>query len=170
MSEPTAVVGGVSDLGIDAKAIIFQVINFILLLLILKITAYQPILKMLDQRRQNIKLAQERAREMEAAKLQWEKEKAASQQTALDRAEKILRDAEKQAKASAEEILQKAKKQQTTLTKNARLEIDKERQLAIVQVKRQAAALVTLAAEKVLAKKIDESTDQKIITRSLINQ
>ena len=108
-------------MGINAQAIIFQLVNFILLFLILKWIAYGPILKVLDQRRKIIRQTVDNAKDMEAKKTLWEEEQKKLKSQALSDAQEILSKAEKQAKASADEILEKTKKQQETLDRFTQL-------------------------------------------------
>src|SRR3990167_10277133 len=59
--------GGIGAIGIDGKALLFQIINFAILLVILRSVAYKPILKALERRRKTIENSLKQAKEIEAA-------------------------------------------------------------------------------------------------------
>ena len=57
----------ISQLGIDAKLLIAQVINFVVLLVVLYAFAYKPILKMLHKRTEKIEAGSKNAEKVEQA-------------------------------------------------------------------------------------------------------
>src|SRR5437660_1312163 len=54
LAEETATKGGLGAIGIDGRALLFQIINFAILFFILKKVAYKPILGLLEERRKRI--------------------------------------------------------------------------------------------------------------------
>src|SRR3989304_2276198 len=65
---------GITDIGINLPLLVGQLINFTLLLIILRLFVYKPVLRMLDERRERIRAGlsaaeQGREREVEANRL-----------------------------------------------------------------------------------------------------
>jgi len=57
---------GITDIGINLPVLIAQTVNFVVLLIILRLVLYKPVLRMLDERRERIReglSAAERGRE-----------------------------------------------------------------------------------------------------------
>src|SRR5688572_8856669 len=60
--------GGLGAIGIDGKALVFQLINFAILLFVLKKVAYKPILKALGDRQKKIDESIKAAAEIERSR------------------------------------------------------------------------------------------------------
>lgn len=166
-AETAAEAGGISAIGLDARSFVLQVINFAILLLLLKKFAYKPILKILEDRRIKIDESLKTAREIEAIKDNLDKEKNTILKDAHAKAQSIL----EQSKHDAREILgaveQKALERDEQLLKETKARLDQE----VNSVKRsligETVNLVQMATEKVLQRKLDDATDRKIVKDAL---
>ncbi len=107
--------GGLGAIGIDGKALMFQIINFVILFFILKKVAYKPILGLLEERRKRIdeslKLADETTEAHAKAEAEMVKllAKARSKAETIaartrDEAAELLKSAETRANVRAEQI------------------------------------------------------------------
>src|SRR6185437_5793239 len=97
---------GIGALGIDGKALIIQLVTFVLAFLVLKKWAFGPIIKIMDQRRKTIEQGVELGEEMKKDKAALEAKIAQSLHEARVQADKILADAHtagRQAIAEAED-------------------------------------------------------------------
>lgn len=116
----------IKNFGVDPLLLSAQIINFLIILFILKKFAFKPILEILRKRESIIKEgladAEEGRKILEDAK---EKEKAILKNAGIN-AEKIINDAKLEALEAAKEIQDKSKKDAENILKNAReqLEID----------------------------------------------
>lgn len=116
----------IKNFGVDPLLLSAQIINFLIILFILKKFAFRPILEILRKRESIIKEglsdAEEGRRILEDAK---EKEKIILKNAGIN-AEKIINDAKFEALEAAREIQDKSKKDAENILKNAReqLEID----------------------------------------------
>ena len=81
---------GITDIGINLPLLVGQLINFTLLLIILRLFVYKPVLRMLDERRERIRAGlsaaeQGREREVEANRLAQEQLERARREIQLER-------------------------------------------------------------------------------------
>ena len=161
------IVLGISDLGINLPVLIANIVNFTVLLIILRLVAWGPITKMLDERREKIQAGLEAstqaqtqaaeserliAEQLEAARREGQQMIAQSQ----DIANRIQADARTQAQADAEATLARA-----------RNEIQLERDTAIADLRKEFADLTISAAEKVISTSLDKPAHQRLIEEAL---
>ncbi|WP_322795772.1 F0F1 ATP synthase subunit B [Tepidiforma sp.] len=156
-----------SALGISLPQLIAQFVNFAVLLVILRLTLYRPVLKMLDERRQRIAEglnAAEIARQ-EAASAQ------ANIQAQLDAARKegqeIVANAQAIATRIETESREQAAREREAALERARNEIQLERDRAIAELRREFAAITVAAAEKVINQSLDPQAHQRVIDETL---
>ena len=67
--------GGIGALGLDARGLVFQVINFAILLGVLYRFAYRPLLRVLEERRQTIEESLKSAADIKRVRQELEREK-----------------------------------------------------------------------------------------------
>lgn len=157
----------VEALGINLPQLIAQVANFFVLLLVLRLTLYKPILKMLDERKQKIAEglnAAEIAR-AEAAQAQ------ANIQSQLDQArregQEIVGNAQQIATRIQAEAREQAARDREAALERARTEIQLERDRAIGELRGQFADLTVSAAGRVIGQSLDREAHQRIIDETL---
>ena len=109
------------NLGVDTGLLVAQILNFILLLWILKKFVYTPIVKRIE----------EDERELSSARI--EEEKLEQEKKAIDRKEKL---SETRAKERAEAILKEAEEIAHDIREQAAQEAAEEKLAVIAQVKR----------------------------------
>ncbi len=157
----------VEALGLNLPQLIAQVANFFVLLVILRLTLYKPILKMLDERKQKIAEglnAAEIAR-AEAASAQ------ANIQVQLDAARKdgqeIVANAQNIATRIQADAREQAARDREAALERARNEIQLERDRAIAELRSEFASIAVSAAEKVINQSLDRQAHQRIIDEAL---
>lgn len=154
-------------LGISIPTLITQVVSFIILLVLLRVFAYKPIMKMLDERSQRVKDSVEQAEAVKQQSAKAEAElKKQIEQSSREGQERIAR-----AVKAGEEVKQKAeadaKIEADKLITRARQEIRRERDEAIDGVRREFADLTVLAAGKVIEKSLDKAEHRELIEKVL---
>ncbi len=156
-------------LGIRPDLLITQIINFAILLFLLYRFLYNPMLNMLQQRRERIRegLAEaERVRaEAEEQRKQYEQELARERQESQARIQKAMQASEE----ARGEIITEARKEADQIKARAREEIEYERRQALEQLRTQVADLSILAAKRILDGAIDEGVHRQLI-QSFIDQ
>jgi len=159
--------GGLGSLGIDAATLLAQIINFFILLGLLRLVAYKPIMKMLDERAKRVKESIEQT--------EYIKEQAAfAEKETTKRIEEASREGQRlvdRAIQAGEEMKLKAKgeaeKEAETLIARARTEIGRERDDAVSELRREFADITIMAAEKVIDRSLDKKAHRQIIDEVL---
>jgi len=161
--------GGVilEGLGISLPTLLAQIVNFLILLGLLYLVAYKPIMRMFDERSRKIKKSMEQTESIkeQAARAEEEAKKR------IEAASKEGQEAVARAVRTGEEIRQKArqeaKPQVEALIAKARLEIQRERDEAIDELRKEFADLTILAAGKVIEQSLDKEAHRKLIDKVL---
>ncbi|MDO4581987.1 MAG: F0F1 ATP synthase subunit B [Bacillota bacterium] len=152
-------------LGLNLAEFIFAIVNFLLLLWLLKKFLYKPILKMLDDRKAGIDEALDQAaaaREEVAAtaeNLRLEIAKARAE------AESIIGDARQRGEAARDEIVRAAREEAQALSSNALQQIEREKEKALADLKGQIADMAIMAAEKLLSEKLTAEQEQALLDK-----
>jgi F-type H+-transporting ATPase subunit b len=153
--------------GVDLPKLIFQVINFLLLLYLLNRFLFKSVLKLLDERQAKIKKgledAETAARDRELARA----EREAAVEEARTEAQAMIARANKIAEDSRTEILAEAKAQAEKLTEKARAEIVAEKEKAMAEIRSQVADLALDAAAKLVGAQMDGPTQRRLVDRFL---
>ena len=154
------------QLGINGT-LIAAILQFILLLVLLKAVAYKPIMKMMDDRKTNIEtsLANAETQVREAQKLHAEQVSAI--QKAKGEAQEIIQRATKISEERAREIYEEAQAESARLKKSALDDIEIEKKKALVAIRGEVTTLALLAAGKVLGKAIT-GQDQEDMVKDFI--
>ena len=158
---------GLAGLGINLPTLIAQIVNFIVLFGLLYLVAYKPIMRMLDERSRKIKESMEQTEfiKKQAAHAEEEFEKR------IEAAAKEGQEVVARAARTGEELRQKAQGQAEqegeALINRARAEIQRERDEAIVELRKEFADLTILAAEKVIDRSLDKKAHRQIIDKVL---
>lgn len=157
----------VEALGINLPQLIAQVANFVVLLLILRLTLYKPILRMLDERKQKIGEGLGAAEQARVAA----SEAQANIQAQLDAAHREGQDFVANAQTVAARIQSEAREQsardRAAATERARAEIQLERDRALAELRGEFANITVRAAEKVIGQSLDRAAHQRIIDETL---
>ena len=152
-------------LGIDWRLLIAQLINFLILLFVLRRFAYKPLLKLLDERRQKIADGLANAQKAKSNLEEAEKERWEIISTAKKGASEIISLAEAAAQKNREETLKEAKAGVEKIVTEARKQIDSEKSKMIGEIKSEISGLVMLAAEKTASIKLDDKKDKELIEK-----
>ena len=158
---------GIGSLGINLPVLIAQIVNFTILLIILRVVAWGPLTKMLDDRRERIRESLSAADQAKASVAESERKvheqveegRREAQQLiaqAQDISARIQADARTQAQADADAMLARA-----------RNEIQLERDTAIADLRKEFADMTISAAEKVINTSLDKSAHQRLIDEAL---
>ena len=150
-------------LGINLGYLISQIINFVLLLVLLRIFLYKPIVNMLDRRREKIRTdldEADRARsQAEAAKQEYEKQL----EQAREERRSIVAQANEQAEKMKGEILEKARAEAQQLMAKTEEETEALRRQTLVGAQDEIVDLALAAAGKVVGESLDEKAHRRLI-------
>ena len=144
--------------------LVAQILNFLILVLILRLVAYKPVLKMLKAREEKI------ANSINAAEADEQKAKqlleAYNKQLADARikAQEIVDKANKRAQEEHDASIAETRREIEQMRKAAKEDIARERELAAVQMRTQMVALSMQAAGKIISANMDNKTNEKLVS------
>lgn len=118
------------EFGFNPTLFIAQVINFLIILFVLKKILYKPVLDMLKKRDHDIKQGLKDKEEAEKLLAEAEAKEAEILQKAQERAEKIIADAKAEASESRAQIEENARKDAEKMLSQARETITQETKTA----------------------------------------
>lgn len=150
---------------IELNATFFaQILNFLILVGILRLVAYKPVVRILKERADKIQESLDKADSdaKEADRLLAEY-KAKITEANL-KADEIIRNAEKRAAEYREAQEAEVKRQIEDRKKAAEADIERDRARAVAELKGQMVALSLAAASKIISKNISEEDNEQIIS------
>ena len=151
---------------IDAKTLIAQMVNFGILLYLLKRFLFKPVGNMLDKRSQTIKGSLEEIEKdrEEIAKLRDEYQERMTQ---LDKDNyRRMQEAIQKGQEAAAEKIALAEKKAGQIVKEAKVNIEREREEALKEVRNVVGDLAIEIASKVMGESYDTKAQTKLITRA----
>ncbi len=155
------------QLGINLPGLLAQIINFTILLIILRLVLYKPIMRMLDERRQRVQEGMDSAERMKEREAQAEQEVAERIENARREGQTLIGQAQQIAQRIQAEAREQAQADAEALLDRARSEIQLERDGAIADLRREFADLTIHAAEKVIGQSLDRRAHQRLIDEVL---
>jgi F-type H+-transporting ATPase subunit b len=156
------------SLGIDWKLLLAQIINFLVILFLLKRFAYKPFLKILRDRKEIIKQGVEKSEKAEkmiqAIKVKRDKILTNAQK----KAQQLFKQNEKRGEEKALQIIEGAHKEKegilATALQQGKIEAEK-----MQNIHKQGMVYLSLGlTEKILRQKIDYAKDEQIINEFLL--
>ncbi len=148
---------------IDLHDLIWAIINFILLLAILYKFLYNPLLKTMESReneiRNNINQAEEMRVKAEASQKEMQEALAGARKEAQD----IVNNAAKVGEDTKNSIIAEANKSAQSLIDRAHEEIQREKEQALAEIRNEVAELAVLAAGQIIGKTITADEQKKLI-------
>ena len=143
--------------------IIAQVLNFLILVAILRALAYEPVAKMLKQRADKIQNSLDQAdadrKAAEQTLAQYKNQLA----DANKRAQEIVDRAELTARQEREALVAETKREIERMKQTAQAEIQNERNRAFEEMKAEIVTLSLQAAEKIVAKNLSSKENDKLV-------
>jgi F-type H+-transporting ATPase subunit b len=148
---------------INLVGLVFQVINFLLLLYLLNRFLFKPLLARMDERSTKIEKgledAEAAARDRDLARQERE---AAVAEARKEAAEMVAR-ANKIAEDTRNEILGEARAEAEKVTQRAREEITAEKDRAMAEIRSQVADLALEAAGRLVGSQMDGPTQRRLV-------
>jgi F-type H+-transporting ATPase subunit b len=158
---------GIGALGINFPGLAAQFINFAILLIILRLVAYKPIMRMLDQRADRVRESMEAAERIKEREAETAKEVEERLDEARREGQGLIAQAQQISARIQEEAREQAQKEGESLLIRARNEIQLERDSAIARLRGEFAGLTIDAAERVIGQSLDRRAHQRLIDEVL---
>ena len=154
-------------LDINPGLILWTIITFILLLFILGKVAWKPLVNALQAREQSIRDALLKAEEARKESERLLAENTAAMKRANEETSRILKEGRELAEQMKNEIVAKAHESTKTMMSQAKEDIQREKETALLQLKNEVVDLAMNAAEKIIDETLDEAKQKKLVDKVL---
>lgn len=142
---------------------IFTIANLIILMLIMRKLLYNPVKKMLNERREEVEQtyqdADDAKKEADALKREYEQHLLKTKQEANE----LLGAASKKAQARSDEIISDAELRAAQIIDKAIERTERDKKLAVAAAKDEIADMAVIAAEKIVRSSLDEEKQKQMV-------
>lgn len=148
---------------LNTGTLLAEIINFVVLLVLLKLFAFPALSKMLAERRRRIEGQIAAAEQDRQEALRLRKEFELQMAEARQEAKAILDRAEKTATAQAQELLEASRLEAKRIVEQAHRDLEAERAKAVDDVRRQIAELSVAVAGRLLGHALNEEHQHELV-------
>jgi F-type H+-transporting ATPase subunit b len=156
-----------ADLGFNLSSLLIFGVNFIVLLVVLRLVAYKPLMNKLDERANMARETVENAEKMRQEIARAEESVKAQIETGRKEGQAIVAQASEIGERVKTEAREEARRESEALIAKARAEIDKERTETLDELRREFVELTILAAQRVIDESLDRTKHQRLIEQVL---
>lgn len=160
---------GIAALGFNLPGLIAQLINFGILLVVLRMFLYKPVLNVLEERKRRIEEGLNRAEQAAVQASASQDEARRVIEEARGQGREMVAAAQESAARLRAELEERARADAAQLVERARQEVQQERDQAIQQLRREFTDLTIAAAERVIGQSLDRTAHQRLIDEVLVN-
>ena len=158
---------GLAGLGISLPTLLAQIVNFVILFGLLYLVAYKPIMRMLDERSKKVQESMEQTEYIKEQATHAEEETKRRIEAASKEGQEVIARAARTGEEMRQQAQQDARQDAEALIGRARTEIQRERDDAIDELRKEFADLTILAAEKVIDRSLDKEAHRQLIDKTL---
>lgn len=155
--------GGLLD--VNPGLIFWTIITFLILLLILRKTAWKPILQALEERENNIRISLEKAEQARREAELILQENSRKLMEAEEQVKKIINEGREYSNKLRNEILEKANQEAKRMIELAQQEIERKKEEALDELREVVSELSIQAAEKIIEKSLDKNENKRIVEK-----
>ena len=156
--------GDVTDfLSVNLTTIIGTWLNFIILFLVIKHFLFDKINKVIDDRKNDVENSYKEADEAKESALKLEAEYNEKLANAKEESAQIISAATQKAMQRSDEIIGEARKEAKGITETAHNEIEREKKIAVNQIKDDITDIAFNAAQAVIEKDMKTEDNEKLI-------
>lgn len=153
--------------GIEPLFLSAQIVNFLIILYLLKRFAYKPVLDLLKKREETIKQGLKDAEQARILLEQAEEKEKKMLQTAQMEARKMQDDAKKQAVMLMEKMETETKEKTQRMLKDAKEQIERESKEMEIRLEGKTSEIAVAFLEKALKGMFDQSQQQKALQHAV---
>lgn len=154
----------------DLGLFIWNIVIFLLLLIILRKLAWKPILKSLNEREKGIADSLATAEKIKVEMAQMKSENEAILAKAREERAQLLKEARETKDKMINEAKEQAKLEAGKIIADAQAAIEQQKMAALTEVKNQVGTLVVEVAEKILRRQLENKSEQEKYIRQLSNE
>jgi len=152
-----------TSLGIDWKLLIAQIVNFLVLLVLLWKFLYNPLVKMLAERKKKIEQGLKDAEDARAQLEQTKNETRRLIATATSESEKIVKSAKQEMELETKHKLDETQKRAEEILTSAKKQAQDEQKKIVDKAKKEISDLAIQISEKILGEETDKDKASKAI-------
>ncbi len=153
------------ELGIDWKILLGQLVNFAILLFLLKRFAYRPFIDLLEKRRRQIEEGVNKSQEAEKAMERISGLEQEAKNRGKEEARAVLKQAEDRAKEKSREVLSLAQAEKEKMLAEAKLLAVKEIEEAKKGNEERMIETALVAAGRFMEEHLDKEKDKELIEK-----
>ena len=150
-------------LGINVGNLLVQILNFLIVLVVIRAWVLKPLLGMLDRRQKTVEKGMEDARVASEARENAERDAAAIMADAQAKAAQTIREATEKAEAVARDLRAATDADLAKVRESAMAEIEVERQRELTDLRGQVASLAIAAAQRLIGENLDEKRQHALL-------
>ena len=154
-------------LEINPGLIVWTIITFLIVLAILRGTAWKPLMQVLKDREEKIESSLEEAEKARLEAIRLLKENKRVLMDAEMQSARIIREGRDMGEKLKAEILEKAEASSRQLVEQAKDEIRREKDAALVQLRSEVSDLAIAAAGKILDANLDTAQQRRIVDQAI---
>ena len=166
-ADTTTSSNGIGAFNINLKAFIFQLITFLIVLLVFKRWILPPIMKTLEQRRRTLEQSLEQAKKTEETLAKAETRADVIIAHSRAQADKVIAEAKKAAAEAIAKGETAAAERAALIIKEAEARLESERKKLRQELRAELTDLVADATEKIISEKLDAKHDMDMIDRAI---
>lgn len=156
--------GDITDfLSIDLHTIIPNWLNLLILFLVFKHFLFKPVNKILESRKQEVANTYKEADEAKENAKALETEYSEKLANAKEESAEIVKAATRKAQLRSDEIIADAKAEAKAVVDNAHDQIEREKKIAVNQIKDEITDIALSAASAVVEKEINKQDNERLI-------
>lgn len=159
--------GLLGKFGINGVGFVGQLVNFLVILAILKFWVFPQVLKMMDERTRRIEQGMKDAEEAAKRLASTEEERASMLADAKAEARKTLEAAHAQAEKDGAETIEKAKREVERVVLAGKTQLKAEQETMIREARKEMAEIAVAAAKKILMDGMDEKKAASLAEETL---
>ena len=156
-----------AELGINLPTLIAQIVNFVILFGLLYLVAYKPIMGMLDERSKKVKDSMEQVESIREQADRAEEEVKKRLEVAGKEGQEVITRAVRTGEEARQKAQEEARQEAEVVIDKARLEIQRQRDEAIDELRKEFADLTIEAAGKVIERSLDKEAHRQLIDKVL---
>ncbi len=166
----TSDVGVLDNLGINGQLFVFQLINFAIVGAIVWFLILKPLTKKMEERRTLIDESLDKAKEVETNLAMSERKFQERVDEAKVESNRMIAKATEEAMAVSGDMKKKAKEEIELLVKQAKKNIEIDREDMRTEIRKETASMIVAALKKILQQDLDPKMDAKYIETILKNK
>jgi F-type H+-transporting ATPase subunit b len=154
-------------LDINPGLILWTILTFLVVLVILRFTAWKTLLASLTAREDSIRQALEQTESARQESLRLLEEQKRQRLAAEEQSQQIVKEGRDLAEQLKAEILEKAQGSARHMIDQAKEEIGREKEQALLQLRDEVAELAVVAAGKILDANLDPAKHRKLVDSAI---